>query len=314
MKNINIIANNVVLLSEHIIEKLKCVEDLVNFKNVISDIITNHKSYIGLEKYYLYSPNNEWQNTFYMELTFYGRSNVITLKFSNTAYPSDFRYKASVEKYVIIVTQPLYSYIEGIIYCGNEPNYLYIDQFSNRLPIRPRKIVINDVIYGNQDRYGRIECSDFISFYERLNDVEKKQIVAIDVDLSELNDGGSIYVDYVRRMIVKGNITCVIKPNTLARVAIDKLRLNDRVKVISRHDKLFTLTKEQWIRKTLSAIENYYYNNYTGNDCYNSIINVIIDYELSGAVISKLILEVFDTESIMQHRLEHKLDGLKSIL
>ena len=53
MKNINIIANNVVLLSEHIIETLKGVEKTSNFKNVISDCVTYHKDCAGIEKYFL---------------------------------------------------------------------------------------------------------------------------------------------------------------------------------------------------------------------------------------------------------------------
>lgn len=96
MKNINIIANNVVLLSEHIIETLKGVEKTSNFKNVISDCVTYHKDCAGIEKYFLYSPNNEWFKVFYLELTFRGRSNVITVKFANTTYPPEFKYKASL--------------------------------------------------------------------------------------------------------------------------------------------------------------------------------------------------------------------------
>lgn len=314
MKNINIIANNVVLLSEHIIETLKDVEKTSNFKNVISDCIIYHKDCAGIEKYYLYSPNNEWLKIFYLELTFHGRDNVIIVKFANTTYSPEFKYKASLEKYIIIVNKPLYSYIDGIIYCGIEHNFLYIDQFSNREPVRPKKIVINDLLYGKQDGYNRIECSDFISFYERLNNIEKNQIGVVDVDLYDMDDWDSRFVDYVRRSIINGNISCLIKPNALTRTIIDKWGLSDKVIITGKHEKLSTLTKEQWLKKALSIIESYYLYNYTGNDCYNSIINFIIDHEVPGNVVYNLILEVISSESIKKHRLDCRLENIKRIL
>lgn len=314
MRNINIIANNVVLLSEHIIETLRNAENTSNFKDIVSNCIGHNKCCMGLEKYYVFSLNNEWHKSFFVELSFIGRTNVITLKFSNTAYSPNFIYKANVEKYLIIVTRPLYSYIDGIIYCGFEHNYLYINQFSRQIPIRPKNIVVNELLYGKQDDYNRIECSDFISFYERLNNIEKKQINVINVDLYDLDDYDSRFVDYIRRCTINGNITCIIKPDTLTRTITDRWGLTDKTKISNKHEHLSTLTKEQWLKKSLSTIENYYLYNYTGNDCYNTIINFIIDYGLSGNVVYNLILEVISFDSIKKHRLENKLENIKRIL
>ena len=81
---------------------MKGVEKTSNFKNVISDCVTYHKDCAGIEKYFLYSPNNEWFKVFYLELTFRGRSNVITVKFANTTYPPEFKYKASLSNELAI--------------------------------------------------------------------------------------------------------------------------------------------------------------------------------------------------------------------
>ena len=129
-----------------------------------------------------------------------------------------------------------------------------------------------------------------------------------------MDDLDSRFVDYVRRCIINGNITCLIKPNTLTRSIIDKWKLSDKVIITDKHEKLSTLTNEQWLKKALSIIENYYLYNYTGNDCYNSIINFIIDYEVPGNVVYNLILEVINSESIKKHRLDCRLKNIKRIL
>lgn len=304
MKHINIIANNIVYLCNYIVAELKKIDATSNIGEIVFNCISSYKNSIGLEKFYLCKPDKEWNISFCVGLCFWERPNVVKIKFKNKSNGDSLDFQANVENTLLFVDQPLLSYIEGIEYRGYYHNYLYIDQFTKRAPIRHKRLYFTDIAYKNIGNMIDISRDNFLDFYNKLAEAEKKNVKIINIDTDEFytqNSCFDINGIILDRKIHAENTTCVLVPNCITHKKIDDWILNNDVIVVNNDEEIPSLNKCIWIKQILEFIESYYSYDYANPGYYNSIIDLIMDHKLSGGLVYDCLFDV-TTEDILKKR------------
>lgn len=312
MKHINIIANNIGFLCSCIIAELNKIDATSNIREFVFNCISSYKKYIGLEKFYISKHDEEWNRSFYVELSFVERPNVIKILFENNEREGKPNFQAIVENTLLFVDQPLSYYIKGIAFCGFSHNYLYVDQFTKMAPIRPKQLSYPQIVYGNHKNMIDVSRESILSFYENISEVEQNNIKIINIDAGEFY-AKEPYFDINRIIeIYAPNTTCVIVPHCISRKTIDKLTLNSDAIIVNNVKGIPEVTKSLWIKMMLKFIESSFLEDYTNPGYYNSIIDLIMDHKLSGEFVSECLLNITTEENLKRRRLLDKIKSLSS--
>ncbi|MBQ3593957.1 MAG: hypothetical protein II981_00900 [Bacteroidales bacterium] len=226
-------------------------------------------------------------------------------------YPT-LEYKASIENTLIIVTKPLYSYIDGIKYCGYEHNCLYFDQFTEKPPIRLSlgNLPVSELLYCGY-KYIPISCINAIHFYNKLTELERNNLIFVNVDIDWLKFRDEFEFHIFER-IDRNNYTCIIKPCSISKEEVDNWNLKNDILVINENAVISSVSQEQWIRKAIISIEYHYSFDYSNQGYYTAIIDLILDYNLSGKAVADCIFSIATKESIDKRNIRAKLNALYS--
>lgn len=153
MHYINIISNYIVNICNDLVEILNSYEDANKIDEfIVKDYLLEIRNIANLEKFYVYRPDIDRNYSFDIELYFLYYEERFVINFTRKlGEEGTLKFIPSVKNRIIIASNPTQSTIDGIIYCDNRLNILFLDQF-----IQECKFEINNVYQLEDIKYSSI--------------------------------------------------------------------------------------------------------------------------------------------------------------
>jgi len=211
-------------------------------------------------------------------------------------------YKAKVLTPYILITQPLHTSLEGLVYCSPYQHILYVDYFTNWVPLDDgdRCLDVPALIDEHCTYIDDQKRQRFFSFYKRLNSKERENLYIANIDMWDIASRESENARFLLQKIANEDITCVVSGTKEAFEQIEAL-LPPNVSIFKQTEKIPLLSKRQWTYRAVNQmqVELPFLNSLEKRmELPKWVRRLMIDYNIPERVCYDTCLELLDKEDM----------------
>lgn len=229
----------------HVINDRKDTDD---FTDLVKDCVNKNKELVGLERYNISINSGMSPNGFSVTFYFKVLQDSLTVGFHDAN--SIGTYSAHLCNNHIVVTQPSSLFTKDLMFCSPYNKILYVDYFTTWVPIDDEDRVLSVAELQDRKRldFDLEKKNNFFSFYERLIEQEKKNLLIINVDSQQQYDA-------VLGLICKEYVSAVVTGDAETYVSL-KSQLPTETVVYKQDERIRPLAKRQWFARAVRQIDN----------------------------------------------------------